>query len=247
MNIQDFYNHWDKFVSQWQQGCYPGVSHLPEPWWGWHPDSREALHSVTININPAPGENSQTRSAVNKALGSNLYSDAMISGTLQAHLPKTEQWHVRERYRPAMRAMGVSDKSIGNDTSRHLSIELLPFHDDSSSKSYPKTQKKQMAQNALKFAALASGCITPHPEATLPVSLTNKVIVRAALSVVMQKVGKENIMNSQRVHVPGVENIQVETFRLVDDEVKDVIFICLSKARNHLPNKDNLKKILNSI
>ena len=37
------YEHWDNFVRLWKIGAQPDVSHMPEPWWDWHPAGNESL------------------------------------------------------------------------------------------------------------------------------------------------------------------------------------------------------------
>lgn len=147
--LEPHYQYWDNFVRRWRLGRYPRAPYLPEPWWGWHPDSGEELHSVVLNLNPGSGGRLQSRCCVACVMGcpggNASYSSAMTDGTLRTHLADTERWHHRRRYMPLMKALGADEKDIAPDTRHHLSIELLPFHDDADNRLYCRDNRGRRA------------------------------------------------------------------------------------------------------
>lgn len=249
--LEPHYRYWDNFVRLWRLGNYPRAPYLPEPWWGWHPDSGEELHSVVLNLNPGSGGRLQSRCCVSCALGcpgSNAsYSSAMNDGTLRLHLVDTEHWHHRRRYVPLMKALGADEKEIAPDTRHHLSIELLPFHDDEDNRIYCCDNRDGALRHALQFAARASRLIA-HPRCVSdePASLRNIVIARCAVGKIIEIAGTEAITDRTTVSADAGK-IKIETFRLKEAAFSDVLFVALSGARNSLPSHTSLKNILKTI
>lgn len=249
--LEPHYHYWDSFVRLWRLGNYPRAPYLPEPWWGWSPDSGEELHSVVLNLNPGPGGRLQSRCCMACVMGcpgiNANYSSAMADGTLRLHLADTERWHHRRRYVPLMKALGADEKDIATDTRHHLSIELLPFHDDADNRLYCRDNRDGVLRHALNFAARASRLISPPlfaPDAAA--SLCDKVIARCAVDRIIEIAGGEAI--TDRTPVPADKGkIKVETFRLKEAGLSDVLFVSLSGARNSLPSHESLKEILKTI
>ncbi len=171
----------------------------------------------------------------------------MTDGTLRLHLADTEHWHHRRRYLPLMKALGADEKEIAPDTRHHLSIELLPFHDDEDNRSYCRDNRDGALRHALQFAARASRLILPSPCAPEePASLRNIVIARCAVNKIIEIAGTEAF--TERTTVPAEKGkINVGTFRLKEAEFSDVLFVTLSGARNSLPSHKSLKEILKTI
>lgn len=249
--LEPHYQYWDNFVRLWRLGRYPRAPYLPEPWWGWHPDSGEELHSVVLNLNPGSGGRLQSRCCVACVMGcpggNASYSSAMTDGTLRAHLADTERWHHRRRYKPLMNALGADENEIAPDTRHHLSIELLPFHDDADNRLYCRDDRDKVVRHALRFAARASRLVSPRlrvPEGAAP--LRNIVIARCAVDKIIEIAGAENITDRSTMPA-GNSKIKAERFRLKEDEFSDVLFVSLSGARNSLPSPESLKEILKTI
>ena len=250
-SLAPHYRYWDNLVKLWRLGKYPRAPYLPEPWWGWHPDSGEELHSVVLNLNPGSGGRLQSRCCMACVMGcpggNTSYSSAMTDGTLRAHLADTERWHHHRRYKPLMNALGADEKKIAPDTRHHLSIELLPFHDDADNLLYCRDNRDGVISHALRFAASASRLISPPrcvPEGAA--SLRNIVIARCAVDKIIEIAGAENITDRSMMPADNGK-IKVETFRLKEAEFSDVLFVSLSGARNNLPSPESLKEILKSI
>lgn len=249
--LEPHYQYWDNFVRLWRLGSYPRAPYLPEPWWGWHPDNGEELHSVVLNLNPGSGGRLQSRCCVACVMGcpggNASYSSAMTDGTLRTHLADTERWHHRRRYMPLLKALSADEKDIAPDTRHHLSIELMPFHDAESNRIYCRDNRDGMLRHALRFAARASRLVSPPlcaPDAAA--SLCNMVIARCAVDKIIEISGEKAI--TDRSTMPAdKDKIKVETFRLKEAEFRDVLFVSLSGARNSLPSHESLKEILKTI
>lgn len=249
--LEPHYRYWDNLVRLWRLGKYPRAPYLPEPWWGWHPDSGEELHSVVLNLNPGSGGRLQSRCCMACVMGcpggNTSYSSAMTDGTLRAHLADTERWHHRRRYKPLMNALGADEKAIAPDTRHHLSIELLPFHDDKDNQIYCRDYRDKVVRHALHFAARASRLISsPRCAQEAPASLCDMVIARCAVDKIIEIAGAENITDRSTMPADNGK-IKVETFRLKKAEFSDVLFVSLSGARNSFPSPESLKVILKSI
>lgn len=249
--LKPHYNYWDNFVRLWRLGRYPRAPYLPEPWWGWHPDSGEELHSVVLNLNPGSGGRLQSRCCVACVMGcpggNASYSSAMTDGTLRLHLADTERWHHRRRYKPLIKALGADEKEIAPDTRHHLSIELLPFHDDVDNRLYCRDNRDKVLSHALRFAACASRLISsPLCVSEGAASLRNIVIARCAVDKIIEIAGAENITDISTVPA-GNSKIKAERFRLKEAGFSDVLFVSLSGARNNLPSPESLKEILKTI
>ena len=249
--LQQHYNYWDNFVRLWRLGNYPRAPYLPEPWWGWHPDSGEELHCVVLNLNPGSGGRLQSRCCVACVMGcpggNASYSSAMTDGTLRLHLADTERWHHCRRYKPLIKALEVDEKEIAPDTRHHLGIELLPFHDDVDNRLYCRDNRDKVVSHTLRFAAGASRLISPPRCAPSDAAtLRNIVIARCAVDKIIEIAGAETI--TDRMTVPADKGkINVETFRLKEAGFSDVLFVSLSGARNSLPSHKLLNEILKTI
>ena len=247
-SLQQHFDFWDDFVRAWRSGSYPRALHMPEPWWGWTPEAGP-LHSVALNLSPAPGGKLQTRPCVACAMaciGSDSYSAAMLSGALRSHLAPTERWHYSRRYLPLMKALAAADTDIAPDTRHHLSIELAPFHDSVSNARFLSLHPDHLVAHILKFAAdAATHIVAPSPDKSLS-SLKNIVIVRAALSKIRAFAADCITEDKVSVNPHGVPPLEVDTFRLVDPELKDVTFVCMSGARNYLPPTDYIKQVISN-
>lgn len=74
MTLSDYYAYYDDVVSDWlEETLIPYEPFMPEPWWGWTPDSGHLLHAVVINLNPGVGGYPQSRQNIRSRLG-NLFS-----------------------------------------------------------------------------------------------------------------------------------------------------------------------------
>ncbi|MBD5215680.1 MAG: hypothetical protein HDS78_04060 [Bacteroidales bacterium] len=248
-SLQQHFDYWDDFVRAWRSGSYPRALHMPEPWWGWTPEEG-LLHSVALNLSPAPGGKLQTRPCVACAMaciGSYSYSAAMLSGALRSHLAPTERWHYSRRYLPLMKAIAADDADIAPDTRHHLSIELAPFHDSLSNARFCELNPDHLVAHVLKFAADASIHIAaPWPDKS-PSPLKSIVMVRAAVSKIRAFAADCITERKITVNPPGETPLDVDTFRLVDPELKDVIFVCMSGARNYLPKTEYISQAIINI
>jgi hypothetical protein len=248
--ISTHYDYWDQFVREWLSDRYARALHLPEPWWGWCPENG-ALHSVTVNLMPGSGGKLQERRCIGCISdgGRLAYSTMMADGTLRNHLRDTEEWHLNRRYRPLMLAIVADKENIAKDTRHHLSVELAPFHDTVSNGLFTEEHRMEAIRHTLLFAAEASMLIE-SPDGSQGLSLLkNIVIVRSSLKNIA-KIADEHIFSENISKELTGKSTSVSTFRLSKElytDMSDVLFVCLSGARNNLPTPQNLKQIINII
>ena len=243
--LKDYYNYWDNLVLQWRKGEIYNQPYLPEPWWGWTPYSGEPLHSVVINLSPGQGGKLQSRRCVNCAFGcifTSPYSFAMAEGILPDHLAMTDHWHLNSRYKPIMRALGVDEKKIPQDTRHHLSIELSPFHIIDDFQSYLKENDQDIYRYALCFAAEAAKHISRSPDASDSISLKDIVIVRSAPKHIktIKAVLETGMATDEKIQFFDDE----KGFHINEESLRDVTFLFANGARNRLPITSDLKRII---
>ena len=231
-------------------GKYARALHLPEPWWGWYPGNG-VLHSVTVNLMPGRGGKLQERRCIGCTSGGGrlAYSTMMVDGTLREHLRDTEQWHLNRRYLPLMVAIGVDNENTAKDTRHHLSVELSPFHDTVSNELFTEEHCEEVIRHTLLFAAEASKLIVYPGRSHRLSPLKNIVIVRSSLKNITKLADEHIFTENISVELTG-KSTTVATFRLsgkLYPQVTDVLFVCLTEARNNLPTKENLTKIINII
>lgn len=243
-------DYWDHFVREWMAGKYARALHLPEPWWGWCPEDG-ALHSVTVNLMPGRGGKLQERRCIAcvSSEGTPAYSTMMADGTLREHLRDTEQWHLNRRYSPLMIAIGADKEFIAKDTRHHLSVELAPFHDAVSNANLAGECLEEHISHTLLFAAEASMVIESPDGSHVLSPLKNIVIVRSSIQNITKIAGEHITAENISIELTG-KSTAVSAFRLSKElypHVSDVLFVCLSGARNNLPASQKLKQIINII
>lgn len=162
MTLSDYYAYYDDIVSDWlEETLIPYEPFMPEPWWGWTPDSGHQLHAVVINLNPGEGGYPQSRQYIRSRLG-NLFSyrRAMSDRLLARILPQTAAWHKRKRETPLsgmLRDISADSDSFSANT---LCIEAYPLHsaffNDAKAKQYFEQDEEHHFWYMMRFAALAA-------------------------------------------------------------------------------------------
>lgn len=162
MTLSDYYAYYDELVSDWfEETLIPYEAFMPEPWWGWTPDSGHQLHAVVINLNPGEGGYSQSQQYIRSRLG-NLFSyrRAMSARLLARILPQTAAWHKRKRETPLsgmLRDVSADSDSFSANT---LCIEAYPYHseffNDTKAKQYFEQDEERHFWYMMRFAALAA-------------------------------------------------------------------------------------------
>ena len=242
---------------------------MPEPWWGWTPEEGR-LYTVTVNLSPGPGGMLQSRRCIECAkIGvEKSYSHVMRGETLRRHLEQTEKWHLTHRHLPIMRAMGVKERNLPEDTRHHLSLELNPYHqpkDDSKDKNcdlysnYYRLHKSDIFFHILVFAAKAASMITVPDGEHAGCSLRNIVIVRASIKNIIRYTAGQIKLNEVKIDLPDesadpgkqCKPVTVKTFRLTPQtqtkdqfDISRCLFICVTGPRNNLPAAERLKEII---
>lgn len=236
-NLKPYYEYWDAFVSHWFRCGGSCCRYLPEPWWGWHPNSGKPLHSVVINLNPDEGGPKQTRESLNPILAQHTYSEAIKKeGGLTEHLSETHNWHSNNRAKPILSILPDYDKSDIDYIDHHLSIELLPLHSATSVavESYVNGHYKDVLDYVLRFAADASIYIIG--------SLNSVVIVRCSANRFTKMFAESHIKPLDgnkvdkspfwcRIDLPGFEGVK---------------FVCVWSWRNNI-SRIEISKIINTI
>lgn len=229
--LEDHYKHWDDFISRWFNGEFEGKHHLPEPWWGWTPESGTPLRSVVINLNPGEGGDDQTKENIEAKIGNRTFREAMAS-KLPEHLEKTEKWHSRRRAEPIRTALGYESSGQPEPkpgSASNLSIELYPFHTKYSKgiEAYIKEHVDDVVEHTLKFAADASRLIEGP--------LNGTVIVRCSA------LRFYNMLKSLGIEGCCPDDTPKKSpywFRIPGWDFEGVKFVCVWGARNYLPKKD---------
>ena len=177
--LYQYYNYWDARVDNWIGDDNAGPEYLPEPWWGWTPYEGHPLYCVVINLNPGDGTLLQKRDCMRcfvRNIGNNIYSRFMPEFTRR--IDYGEKWHYNNRYKPIMRAIGITNLPNQPDISNYLALELSAQHGQIN-------YTKEFTKNAVEiynyilcFAAEAAKNIEKHPAAAI--NLNKIVLVRAA-------------------------------------------------------------------
>lgn len=235
-SLRSYYDYWDDFVSRWLNGEIKDCDYLPEPWWGWTPESELPLRSVVINLNPGRGGNPQTRTNVRAKLGDFAYSEAMAKGLLSRYLRDTDKWHLCYRARPIASRLPDFRRPLSESLSSHLSIELSPLHTEKSDsvEGYVAAHFDKVVCNTLKFAASASRLIEGP--------LNGIVIVRCGAQRFLRMFGS---LGSRPCCQDQNPLKSPYWFTISKPEFEGVKFVCVWGARNFLPKKDLAEIIKN--
>lgn len=236
ISLDSHYKYWDDYVRKWCKGQYSD-KYLPEPWWGWTPESRLPLRSVVINLHPGKGGSSQERDNIKAVIGQSSYREAMGGGAkslLRNHLKPTDEWHSSNRARPIISRLHFP---LEECVTNHLSIELSPIHGATSKgvEKFVSDNYENVVNHTLLFAADAAREIEGPLKGT--------VIVRCVASRffgMFKSLGIEDC-NSD----PELKRSPYR-FIIPKPEFEGVTFVCVWGARNFLPKK-NLNKIINQL
>lgn len=230
------YKFWDEYVSGWLNGEIK-TDYLPEPWWGWTPESCLPLRSVVISLHPGKGGSPQKRDKIKTVIGQSSYRKAMGGGDsilLRKHLERTDKWHLSNRAKPILSRLSLPLKDC---VANHLSIELSPIHDSTSKnvEKFVSDNFENVVNHTLLFAADASREIEGPLKGT--------VIVRCSATRFFRMFKYLGIKNCnsdpELIRSPYIFNIPRPEF-------EGVTFVCVWGARNFLPKKD-LNKIINNL
>ena len=248
VELNHCFQFWDDFIRKWLKGNldsivsipkYTDMEHLPEPWWGWNGNGR--LNSVVINYHPGPGGLPQSRKIIEE-LFSNEFSYREIMGNdLKKQLSDqqrrigvrktTDYWHLNFR---AKKFEGLINEPV-SDTSRHLSIEFSPFHNDNCKKvgDFVKSNPEIVKRYILGFAAIAAErCIAKDS------SLHNKVFVRVSNGNFVKYLEslkltfKSKGTPSFKLHTDN-PNYSIHSY--IFEEWPDTEFIVVTGSRNYFP------------
>lgn len=233
-NLKQYYDYWDKYVANWYRCRCPCCTYLPEPWWGWQPNSNKPIHSVVLNLNPGKGGKEQTREFLTNILSNHSYSEAIFNKEFVKHLPKTHCWHNNFRAKPILSNLSDYKQSNSEFIDHHLSIELSPLHSVTSLEveDYVAEHANETLAYSLRFAADASRYITGL--------LHGIVIVRCSANRFL------NILSKLGVNRLGINRIngneESPYWSKIDlPGFADVKFVCVWGERNHIPQKDIMK------
>lgn len=216
--LQNHFRWWDDYIADWLQGQYPWHRYLPEPWWGWTPESGMELKSISLNLSPGLGGDLQLRDAMSRVLYATTYSDAMRKGLLAKHLPETEEWHRSNR----------AEKLLGKDASdvkNHLSIELSPLHARNSAflEDYLDLYFEEVVNHSLTFAADAARYAQRFGK-------NISVFIRCSpqrFYNFFKRPGNSNSLNLNKE--------PVVRFSFKDSRLMEVDFLCFKGSRNQFP------------
>lgn len=230
------YKYWDEYVLNWLNGEIK-TDYLPEPWWGWTPESRLPLRSVVISLHPGKGGSPQERDKIKAVIGQTSYRKAMdggVSSLLRNHLERTDKWHSSNRANPIISRLSLPLKDC---VTNHLSIELSPIHDSTSKnvEKFVSDNFENVVNHTLLFAADAARDIEGPLKGT--------VIVRCSASRFFEMFKNLGIKNCDS----GPELIRSPyRFNITRPEFEGVTFVFVWGARNFLPKKD-LNEIINNL
>lgn len=260
------YSYWETFFRDWAAGTKaingwsnpdlvplynnnsskdPSSNYVPEPWWG--NDGTQPLHSVVINFNPGSGSPVQHTNSV-KTKGFTSYAALVNSG----FLPKTTAWHFNNRAKPVLTVLNglgcISQSAVTLQS--HLSIELIPWHTESTDKIknpgynvYCQQNLKQIFDCSIRFAADQSRRIEND-------KLRNKVIVRVSANRMQELLnGFESIGHYSKVITPTTNCGNGRYMEFKFNSLPDVKFICIwgPSSRNNFPSRNDLKQIISQI
>lgn len=187
----------------------------------------------------------QSHRSIGCLAGDSDYTTLMHEGVLRSHLNKTEQWHLARRHRPLM--LAIESEKLPDNIKHHLSIELNPFHNNESDAAYTKCFNGDIVSHTLLFAAEAAALIVAPEGVSSPSPLKNMVIVRSTINNIKKKAGDCIKTDSVDIESTGMK---IHVFRLSPEKyphVADVLFVCISGARNNLLRPQRMKEIINHI
>lgn len=228
----------------------PSFDYLPEPYWGWTPNSGKDLKYVVVNYNPASGGVNQYIQSENVRKIEN-YSDYVfkqISGYVNFKngltnlIPTqydTTNWHFIHR---SKRLAQSSESVITQDflsIGSYLGIDLVPWHTKnvSSLNGYLQANFDSIKKWSLNFAIEAAKHVTGH--------FKNVVIVRTNSSTFSNifSVEFENGFFEISDQVVGDNEIGNDNFQKINIRGSDVSIYLLWGMRNSLPTTSFLKQI----
>ena len=161
--------------------------YIPEPYWGWTPDTKHKLKVVVVNYNPASGGKNQHKTA-NAICEISRYSEYVSnqiiefdnfikkgSENIMPNQYETSNWHNNRR---ALKLLKITQADIKNEyphpINNYLGIELVPWHtaNVAALRGYLLANFNSICQYSLNFAFEASK--------TIEGSFKNIVLVRTS-------------------------------------------------------------------
>lgn len=246
--LDSCFQFWDDFIRKWLKGNLDTIvsipkdtdlEHLPEPWWGWN--GNESLNSIVINYHPGPGGLPQTKKIIEELFSDKFSYRNLMGNGLKTQLSEqqkligvrktTDNWHLNYR---AKKFEGIFGEPV-SDTSRHLSIEFSPFHNDNYRKvwGFVKSNPEIVKRYILGFAAIAAkiGINNNSP-------LHNKVFVRIS-NHNFEKYLKALKLNPKATDTPSFKlrfaNSNYSVHSYIIEEWPDTEFIVVTGNRNYFP------------
>lgn len=275
--LEDYYRYWDEFVDEWMQihnsnklqishignqydikwtipqkiNGYNNpnvetIQYLPEPWWG--NDGTHTFQAVFINLNPGRGGIEQSADYV-KYLGFNSFRryvsnkvDTFVSNKEfkiyinNKYQKSTTEWLLTQRTKPFFNAIELEYFSVRNV----IGIDLIPWHTPSFnqiSKEYISSNAKAICNYSIKFALAASREIQGI--------LKNVVIARVPCHLFIDILRLSNEIKIVESYY-YFEKSKNEIYTLSYNGERFYVMV-LTGARNNLPSKHIIKKMLSLI
>jgi hypothetical protein len=231
---------------------YPNGSfeYIPEPYWGWTPNSKTELEMVVVNYNPGSGGNAQHRNSTNINQITSSYSSYVqkqladyisVRDRLIKNRPsqyETTNWHFMNRSK-TLHLASTNNLTVDFDKiTNYLGIDLVPWHTKNvqSLNGYLQNNFDPIKMWSLQFAIEAA-------KQTIG-ALNGKVIVRTNLANFQSIFRNEFASNFFTLgrSSNGTKNANLQEV-LIFGEPTVKIYL-LWGMRNSLPSADFIRTIL---
>lgn len=246
--LDSCFQFWDDFIRKWLKGNLDTIvsipkdtdlEHLPEPWWGWN--GNESLNSVVINYHPGPGGLPQSRKMIEELFSNDFSYRELMGNGLKPQLSEqqkhigvrktTDEWHLNFR---AKKFEGILGETVSH-TSRHLSIEFSPFHNNNYRKvwGFVKSNPEIVKRYILGFATTAAerGIENDSPlHNKVFVRISNDNFIKYLNSLKLTPIAKD--LSSFKLRI---ENPKYSVHSYIIEEWPDTEFIVVTGNRNYFP------------